>query len=131
MEPEGELFVSDWIRRQTEGARLSPKATRFLTDIVVEALDSRLAEPEARFALSSFPTSSRLGSSEASAMLDRSPLEYVVRDLVTPIGPIVANEQVLLADLLVAINLKWCSVWPFCRKPGGSLDLSQAFQPVR
>ena len=32
-----------------------------------------------------------------------------------------AGSEVLIIDILEVINLRWCSIWPFCRASGQSL----------
>lgn len=91
------------------------RAIDFVAHTVIEALDHRTSEPAARKVL---PLQFKPGDLDGlDKVLVDSPLEFVVRGLIRDSAKWSPNPRdgVQIIDILAAIHLKWCNIWPFCR----------------
>ena len=90
-----------------------------MEDVLIEALDLRRDEDRWQETFKFVNPTQQLTSGILANMLGQSVEEVVfgvlrdahdasLEDRISP-GP------VLLIDLLVAINRRWCGIWPFCR----------------
>jgi hypothetical protein len=127
-------FINEWLANEATlftgvgppAAQLSEEAQTFLRDVLVEAFDWRRAEPwpQATLGLSPYERVSfdqvskalygELGEIVQSVILDAyQETDEPFRKSLTADVP--GAEQILLIDMLVVINRRWCSIWPFCR----------------
>jgi hypothetical protein len=135
MEERAEQFVRGWVNRVvTTGplgglttrtvapdlSMISPHAINFLVEVIVEAVEDRLQEEQARktFDFQSLSTPSPFAAQEVRRLIQDSQLERVIGSLLLDATPSGRNRQVLLVDLLETITRGWCGIWPFCKSQG-------------
>jgi hypothetical protein len=120
VEPRTENLIRTWLLEAASPlqAPLSRQAERFLTDVLVEAFSFRTHEPFAQGVLGLSPfQASEYGEVEAAL---HGPVGESARKLLeasadVALSVVTGSNEILVADLLVVINRRWCGVWPFCR----------------
>lgn len=131
-----EQYVMNWVSKsdfhslgsQADAfAALTSEATRFLGDIVIEALTERRFESSSTLPPSYFlPNLLEIDEQAVSELLSGTlgtsvtkvvagaHAESMARHFGSPVMR-TGSPKILLIDVLVAINKDWCKVWPFCK----------------
>ena len=118
METRTEGLIRSWLQEQVAQVPLgvSPRAERFLEDVLVEAFDLRRSEEFAQFRLGLRPEGVAQHEQVANAL--QAEVGLTVRELLAEAynsAMAQGANEVLVIDLLEVINRRWCGVWPFCR----------------
>jgi hypothetical protein len=143
MERVTQQHLEEWLERQFVQPRdlfsflwhgrahnyvVSQAARRFLTDVLQEAFDERLAEQWPLSAFGSHQPDSLSIDSMESILRGLEPVLHVLLegayqtrlmrgDASGAFSARVSRPDVEIGmiDVLTAIHLSWCNIWPFCR----------------
>lgn len=130
MRDDAKEFTRNWISSHLSSSRydLAPHVVGFLQEVTIEAFDKRRTE-HAQLGLRT--TTGDLSVPDAEALVMETNLEGVLNDLLATAADLPTYQSprgtdrglgireggtpILLIDVLEAINIRWCGIWPFCR----------------